>query len=151
MKRENLRVIALLGLFAAVLAVSPARAQSVNEQRADIPFAFNIGDRSFPAGHYRVTRINQASDITVLAIKSSDGRLSKLTLTTRVENTGWREPNRLVFNRYGDQYFLSSVRRSAGEDGLELPLSGAERALQRSPQMLVRERQTVALVQRLRQ
>src|SRR5215204_5630941 len=108
MKKQSLRIYLMCSVV-AILAVSSARAQSINEQTADVPFSFTIGDKVFPAGEYSVRRLNPASDKIALAIQSTDGRMSRIVLTTPVEGARPRAQARLLFNRYGDQYFLAQV------------------------------------------
>ena len=38
-----------------------------HELRANIPFEFNVGDKTMPAGEYTVTPINPSSDLAVSA------------------------------------------------------------------------------------
>jgi hypothetical protein len=92
-----------------------------------------------------VTRLNPASDKTALMIKSADGRLSKIVLTVPVQAGGTQESARLIFNRYGEQYFLSQVWTPADNTGLELSRSRAERSLARNIGHVAPERTTIAL------
>ncbi len=128
MKKQSLRIVVLFS-FLALVTVSSARAQSGRELTASIPFAFVVGDKAFPAGEYSLTRLNPQSDKAAMAIKSADGRLSKIMLLTPVESGKTQESARLVFMRYGEHYFLSQVWTSADRIGLELPKSRSERTL----------------------
>ncbi len=131
MKKQNFRILLMLGLL-SIIAVSSAHAQSNNEQQANIPFSFTIAGQIFPAGEYRVTRLNPQSDKAALAIKSVDGRMSRIVLTMPVQSGKPQETAMLVFSRYDDQYFLSQVWMSADNTGLELPKSRSERTLARN-------------------
>ncbi|HYJ47233.1 MAG TPA: hypothetical protein VEV81_11530 [Pyrinomonadaceae bacterium] len=144
MKKQNLRIFVMFGLF-AILAVASVHAQSRREQTANIPFSFTVADKTFPAGEYNVTRLNPQSDKAVIAIKSEDGRLSKIVLTMPVLASKPQERAKLVFNHYGDQYFLVQVWTPADNTGLELPPSRNERALARSAGQREPERTTIAL------
>ena len=131
MKKENLRIFVLFALF-TFLAVAPLHAQSSREQTANIPFSFTVADKTFPAGEYRVERLNPSSDKAAIAVKSADGHLTKIVLTTPVQAGGEvRESAKLVFNRYGQQYFLAQVWTAADDTGLRLPQSKTERSLSR--------------------
>jgi hypothetical protein len=149
MKKHSLRIFLMFG-FLAILAAPSAHAQSVNEQKASIPFSFIVGSKTFPAGEYRVTRLNPQSDKAALAIKSADGRLSKIVLTTPVQAAETAERAKLVFNRYGDQYFLAQVWTPADNTGLELPKSRSERTLARHAGENRAERAVIALNARRR-
>ncbi|HEX8890259.1 MAG TPA: hypothetical protein VF779_13965 [Pyrinomonadaceae bacterium] len=145
MKKQNLRNILMFSLF-AILAVASVHAQSSREQTANIPFSFTVADKTFPAGEYRIERLNPSSDKAAIAIKSADGHLSKIVLTMPVQSNVTRENAKLVFNHYGDQYFLAQVWTPADNTGLAVPESKMERSLARnSGQQREPERTAIAL------
>ena len=144
MKKQNLRNILMFSLF-AILAVANLHAQSSREQTANIPFSFTVADKTFPAGEYRVERLNPSSDKAAIAIKSADGHMSKIVLTMPVQSNVTRETARLVFNHYGDQYFLAQVWTPADNTGLAVPESKTERTLARNSGQREPERATIAL------
>jgi hypothetical protein len=113
----------------AILSVSSIQAQSGNVQTANIPFAFMVGNKTFPAGLYSVTRINPQSDKAALLIKSADGSTGKVVLTMPIQAGHALETAKLVFSRYGDRYFLSEVWTPANATGLEIQKSRSERTL----------------------
>ena len=145
MKKQTLRISLMLGLL-AILAVSSAHAQSSYERTTNIPFSFTVGDKTFPAGEYRVMRLNPQSSQAALAIKSIDGQMSKTTLTAMdLQRTGMTGKAKLVFNRYGDQYFLSEVWLRANDGGHALPMSRSEREIANHSGDEKPQRQTIAL------
>lgn len=129
MKKHSLKIFLMFGLF-AILAASSAQAQTVaREQTVNIPFSFVVGDKTFAAGSYTVARVNPRTDPSPLVIKSEDGRAKKLVLTTSVRASKAQGAARLVFNRYGDQYFLAQVWTQSDIAGLEIPRSRSEKTL----------------------
>ncbi len=151
MKKQSLKMMVILS-FLMILSVSPAHAQSGREMTAKIPFSFIVANKTFPAGEYSVTRLNPQSDKAALAIKSLDGRMSKVVIAMPVQAGAPSESARLVFIRYEDQYYLSQIWTPADNTGLELPKSRSERTLiarkpagERAP-----ERTTIALTTRRR-
>lgn len=129
MRKHSLRIFLMFSLF-AILAASSAQAQSAaRELTANIPFSFTIGDKTFAAGTYKIARLNQQSDATALVIKSTDGRAGRIVLTIPIQANQAQEKARLVFNRYGDQYFLAQVWTQADNTGLELRRSRSEGTL----------------------
>lgn len=149
MKKQGLRIFLMFGVL-AILAMSSIHAQTSNVQTANIPFEFSIGGKTFPAGHYSVTRLNPQSDKAALLIKSMDGRTSKIVLTTPVQANRAQEKAKLVFSRYADQYFLSEVWTPADSTGLELPKSRSELSLARHAGDKTVERVAIALKTRQR-
>jgi len=102
-------------MLAGVLAVS-AHAQTGGAQRviASIPFTFNVGKTTLPAGKYTITVLNPTSDRKTLQIRSLNGRASAIVLT--MTSNGHASDNaKLVFERYGDQYFFSQAQMAGNE------------------------------------
>lgn len=144
MKKQNLRIFLMFGLF-AILAVANAHAQTSRVQKANIPFSFTVADQTFPAGEYIVERVNPSSDKAALAIKSADGRMNRIVLTIPVQAGRTQENARLVFNHYGDHYFLAEVWTPADNTGMALPQSRSERSLARNGGHRAPEQTTIAL------
>lgn len=120
MKNQVLRSIAILGLF--VLAVATVHAQTPSRVEVNIPFTFSAGKATLKAGAYSVKRVSNSA----LAIRSADGGTTALvnaplTIGSRDSKPG----ERLVFNKYGDRYFLSQVWLRA-DSGRQLFTSDAE-------------------------
>jgi hypothetical protein len=63
---------------------------------------------------------------TAVAIESSDRSLVKLVLPNSCESSQTQEKSKLVFHRYGDQYFLAQIWREGDNRGSELPKSQRE-------------------------
>ena len=121
MKKPILIVTALsiiLGLSIAGFAGLTTRVT------ADIPFDFSVGNKKFSSGKYTVGRGTSAQ---TLVIRDSENKESAVFL---VQNASPRRDAKamFVFNRYGDQYFLSQVwDGGAGDSGSVLGKSKAER------------------------
>ena len=100
----------MIVVLASVLAVS-AQAQTSSVQRviANIPFAFSVGKTTLPAGRYTITVLNPTSDRKTLQIRSVNGRASAIVLTT-TNDSNVSDTAKLVFERYGDQYFFAQAQ-----------------------------------------
>ncbi len=121
MYKHAYQVLIALSLF-AVLMVPATQAQSII-LKADIPFDFVVGNKRLPSGEYHVKPINQVATL----IQSKDARSSAMVLTTAVQTMKISDAGKLVFNRYGDQYFLSRIWAPASDTGRELRKSRLER------------------------
>jgi len=122
----TIAITILIGLLAIV-----AQGQSRNRQllTANIPFAFNAGPKTLPAGKYTVAVVNPSSGRNVLQIRSIDGRVSVMLQT--IDMIGQANVNaKLMFRRYGDQYFLAQTWMAAERTGLATLKSTAERKLE---------------------
>src|SRR4051794_10191851 len=111
MKRQILRAIATLGFIMGLAAFS-AYAQAQTSERANIPFEFYAGSAKLPAGIYDIRRASIGSPVFVIA--KDDSRSAAMVMTHRSLRSRTDEPeSKLIFNRYGDQYFLSQVWTSS--------------------------------------
>ena len=119
-KRVN-QVLTALTLV-AWLMVPATQAQSIM-LKADIPFDFLVGDKRLPSGQYHVKSLNPV----LTQIESKDARSTAIVLTTGMQAAKISDTGKLVFNRYGDQYFLSKIWVPSSDTGRQLPKSRFER------------------------
>jgi len=127
MKNRILTTMTALGLL-LTLAAASVQAQSGNKMEVNIPFAFMVGERQFPAGAYSIKQVAR-NDLKMLLIQSEDARLSALIQTHDVQAGAEPSKGRAVFHQYGDKYFLSRVWTPGTSVGRELYRSSAERRL----------------------
>ena len=96
---------------------SPVQAASIE---CDVPFSFQISDRTLPPGVYRVTAEHGSLFVRGL-------RRGAVTMTSSVASAQ-ATPPKLVFHKYGDEYILHEVW-TGGTSGQELRQSRRERQL----------------------
>lgn len=111
-----------VGLLFAFSAV-PGQAQDQAKISATIPFTFVVGSKELKAGEYVVQRYGVLGSQN-LQFRSKDGDVAQTAFTVPIETNKSGDHERLVFHRYGDQYFLSQVW-FAGDDGHEF-IPGAQ-------------------------
>lgn len=118
----------MMTLVLVALYASAAQAQTSSQPRviAKIPFAFNAGKTSLPAGKYTISVVNPSSDRKVLQLRSVDGRASAMILTNTV-NGILTENAKLVFERYDDQYFFVQAQMAGDATSLAAIHSKSER------------------------
>jgi hypothetical protein len=92
---------------------------------AMIPFDFIVRGKSFPAGKYEVRRTNDSPE--TLEIQNVKTRETAMFNTDPVEARKTPGNAKLVFHRYGDDYFLSQVWTPGDDTGRELVPSHKER------------------------
>jgi hypothetical protein len=127
MKRFFNTAITMIILAGAFTASAYAQTAGPQPVIAKIPFDFNVGSKNLPAGKYTITVVNPASDRKVLQIRSSDGHSVAITQTTGIIATA-SERTKLVFHRYGDQYFFAEAKMAGDTMVLAALKSKAERA-----------------------
>jgi hypothetical protein len=116
----------MLGVLGALLPVTVA-AQD-RQFVADIPFNFTIRSQQLPAGKYKVQPITSATT-NLLLVRSDDGQFAEITWTRGVQSSKRASEGKLIFNRYGNQYFLAEFWFAGEMTGNEVLKSDMEEAL----------------------
>src|SRR5260370_5571469 len=99
------RVFATLSSL-TLLTAAAAFAQSNAVMQADIPFAFHIGAKILPPGHYEVRRDGVQDVLSIECLLCNASALIVMNRADAGKTTGLAT---LVFNRYGKTRFLSRV------------------------------------------
>lgn len=129
MQIQTLKRLIMPSVLIMLLAAS-SYAQSGQQYTVTIPFNFCVSGKTLPPGQYTVGRSTQNS-AEGLAIRGTDGHAGAFALTRGIQTGEIQEQSKLVFRRYGDQYFLGEVWISGRSTGRELPSSRTERELAR--------------------
>ena len=110
----------LLSLIAMVFVLTifqgKAHAQISGEIEAKIPFQFHAGDTKLPPGNYVIRPLDN-SDLTVMEISSADGSTSALFEVGDAVANSAPAKTELIFNRYGNRYFLAKLFDEGVPDG----------------------------------
>lgn len=117
--------ITAIAFFAlgTLVAASSAVAQE-HAVKATVPFDFTVGSAHVAAGTYTISSASERSSgaivlrndtgkVTILAMAYADGKQS--------------QAGKLVFDKWGDQYFLREILCANVDMNLELPVSKAEK------------------------
>ena len=122
-------VILFIGLvFAVTLFPRKVHAQIVGSMEANIPFAFHVGHTKLPSGKY-VIRLLDDSNPSIMEISSEDGSTSALFEVRTAEANSAPAKSELIFNKYGNRYFLAKVFDEGNASGSEVLKSGYEKRL----------------------
>jgi hypothetical protein len=131
MKTQLVNVLKKVSLLCAILlvtVVASAQGQTLASRvSAQIPFDFSIGEKKLPSGKYSVGRLRQNSDDVVISVEDQGGRSKALRTSIPVVNANMTERAKLVFHRYGDQYFLYQVWPAGATTGRQFLRSRSER------------------------
>lgn len=106
MKTRIVHFLVVLTLVLSVPALLHAQ-MAIKEPlaRVDIPFVFSAGGVHLPAGSYH---ISHPGDPYFVLIEKNDGRARALVYV-QPSAINSSESTKLVFNKYGNQYFLSQL------------------------------------------
>jgi hypothetical protein len=116
------QLFALIGL-GLLLATASAYAQT-GVVKANVPFNFIVNKTEIPAGTYMIEPVG--SNGGAVSIENSDRTVVKVLLPQSCEATNAPEKTKLVFRRYGSEYFLSQIWTAGNSRGLEVPKSDRE-------------------------
>src|SRR3989442_14152913 len=91
-----------------VVALMAATSVYAQGQRltVQVPFEFHVGPSLLPAGTYIVD--NDAAP-NVVRLKSTDSHNSVMIQTNAVQTLSTTDRGKLIFNKYGEDYFLSQI------------------------------------------
>lgn len=107
MKTLTIRLAVLFALVvlmsASLQAQLPIKASLAH---VDIPFAFMVGEVHLPAGNYHVYHPGSPY---LIVIEKDDGRAQAMVYVHPSDVNPDIADTKLVFNRYGNQYFLAQV------------------------------------------
>jgi hypothetical protein len=115
-------------VFAFALYPSKAEAQIVGDIEVNVPFQFQAGNAKLPAGEYRIHMLDD-SNLTVMQISSADGSTSTVFQVEDTEATSAATKSEVIFNRYGDQYFLAKLFEEGSAIGSEVIESRTEKTI----------------------
>ena len=117
MKSARTLIVLCLLLTAATLFAQTTASQRL--MTVNIPFAFSAEDHALPEGEYLVLTVTPERSIRIVSI---DGKHSAIVNTLPNYASGPSQNSRLVFHKYGNEYFLVQVW-TAGQNVGRNPLS----------------------------
>lgn len=118
----------VIGLSAVM--TTNAQIDSGTTLEVNIPHSFIVRDTTLPAGKYTVRVADDYSELNVLEIRSVDRRAAVLFDTESVQLNGPARNTELVFDKIGDNYFLSQVFLDGDESGNQLQKSRMQKRLE---------------------
>lgn len=127
---RTFRFLIVLGLFVPFVVIAHASAQKNSELVVNIPFNFTACKEQMPAGKYKVLPITSANP-RLLLVHGEDNRSAEIICAQDVQSSKPASGGKLIFNRYGGQYFLSQLWFAGDLTGLQVTKGDREEALLR--------------------
>lgn len=118
-----MKQFAAIALFAvaSTFGAAHASAQQAYQLRVDVPFDFTVSNKVLAAGHYTILPVRD----DLIEIQNQNGQTT--VLSAAYPNSGPSQHSAaLVFNRYGNEYFLRQVDAGAAAVSDDLPLTKSE-------------------------
>lgn len=122
-----LSICLVMGLGAAIAATAQIESDATIE--ANVPHPFVVGDTTLPAGKYTVKSAG-VDESNALEIRSADGGTAVFALTENTLADRVPSQSELVFDKIGDQYFLSQVILEGEKSGSRLSKSRMQQKLE---------------------
>jgi len=110
-------------LSVALLAAASVCAQASQKITVQIPFGFHVGNSVLPSGEYTV---DTDAAPGVVRVRSADAKSTVMILSMATQTSATPSTGKLVFNKYGDEYFLSQIWKAGTNRGSELRKSRRE-------------------------
>jgi len=115
-------LIALLPLMLATPLLSTGQTRP-GDTVVNVPFSFFAGEQQLPPGRYIVSPLDEKN------VRIFNSQTKGALVATHAETRAHANGSNLVFHRYGDRTFLSSVWISGSSVGREVYPSRAEQDL----------------------
>jgi hypothetical protein len=116
----------LAGMFTVVFSMAAfamaAPAATSDQLLVTVPYDFVVGDKTLPAGTYRVSRVS-TTEVGTLLLKNVDNHAGVLLNASEWEDARADKPE-LRFQQIAGQHFLSAIETS--EHVFNIPVSKSE-------------------------
>ncbi len=126
--KKVIQVFSILSLV-VVFSIVSAQAQTVKQYAAEIPYGFNIGEKSYEAGGYVIKISKISGSIMSLTLEDTEKNELQTILVRENGNVAKRKP-KLVFTTYDNHRFLTGM--SMQERGLSILMSKDDKMLAKS-------------------
>jgi hypothetical protein len=101
MKNQICTALMTLGLAGGVLVT----AQGTPRELGTVPFAFQVGEKTMPAGTYAATEMNPNGLVQL----TNQSTRESILVAAFIPKSGKEGQSKLVFNCYGGHCFLSEI------------------------------------------
>jgi hypothetical protein len=123
---HHLLLLFIALVFAVTIHPTKAHAQIIGDLEATVPFQFHAGNAKLPPGKYIIRTLDD-SNLTVMEISSADGSTSALFEVHDAEANSAPAKSELIFNKYGNRYFLAKLFDEANPSGSQVDQSRYEK------------------------
>ena len=121
------RILLITGVLVLCSMAAAQVAQAQQTMLVNIPFAFVAGKATLPAGEYYVQSMPDNSAVTL--IRRGDASAAAMVITIATQANKQHSDSKVVFNQYGNRYFLSQFWTEGSARGRALPQSDREKEL----------------------
>jgi hypothetical protein len=137
------RITAIALLAIASFAMADQSFAQDRALRATVPFDFTVGSKLFPSGTYTI----ESKSPHLIAIENREKGVSSFS-TALPDSKKSGDGGKLVFHKYGDQYFLSEILCDSADMNLEIRPSKLEQKVRLQQARLETATQTLVATTR---
>jgi hypothetical protein len=123
--RTSTRMMVMAALIAVAMLASTRVASAQDQLTVNVPFDFIAGSKTMPAGEYAVKSVGPTNMLILIA--AADSTSSAFLPTHAAVSSQPQTESKLVFNRYGNRYFLAQVWTVGNSSGRQLNKSNREK------------------------
>jgi hypothetical protein len=128
---HHLLLLFIALVFAVTIHPTKAHAQIIGDLEATVPFQFHAGNAKLPPGKYIIHTLDD-SNLTVMEISSADGSTSALFEVHDAEANSAPAKSELIFNKYGNRYFLAKLFDEGNPSGSKVLESRYEKRISKA-------------------
>jgi hypothetical protein len=121
------RALVMAGTMALVMFATTRVAEAQNQMTVNVPFDFVAGNTQLHAGEYTVKV--SAPTHSMILVSREDSTASAFINTNAAVSSTPQAQSKLIFNRYGNRYFLSQVWSAGNSQGRQLVKSAREKEI----------------------
>jgi hypothetical protein len=126
-------LMTLIVLSLGLPSILNAQASAAPMLKVDVPFDFIAGGSHLAAGSYNIFHADSAN---MMMIRSADLKAQAMVPVIVVDVSTDKSVTKLVFNRYGDQHFLSQIWSGPDSQVHHCMKCSAEMGLESQPEFM---------------
>jgi hypothetical protein len=124
MKSQSLKLFAIAFVLGLVTIFAAGSVNAQSKLIFEAPFEFHLGKDTLAAGKYELVKMDYGKYL----LKNTDTKKARIVLfDVALTNKDESADQRVVFNRYGETYFLRGIFEKQGAEGREILESKYER------------------------
>jgi hypothetical protein len=132
MFKRSFQVLAVSAFVLCALTAGASAQSLLVAKKVKVDFDFYAGKKLMPAGEYefKLTQNNQTHNLVL--VRRIDGDANAIVTSVPGSNRKSLKPGSVVFNKYGDQYYLARVQFGDSDYVHNVIKSKSERRLLRA-------------------
>lgn len=122
------KIIQICSILSLLIVFSAISAKAQASYKAEIPFDFNIGQKSYQSGSYVIKTAKLSASCVSLTLEDKEGNKLQTILVAASGDVSKKQPE-LVFNRYENQRYLTKLLTRDAR--ISIAMSGDEKRIAR--------------------